>query len=59
MHINRTPFRLSPLLHPPCFTSHRPLCVLQGMATEKAKLAFVKQYYEFLPKALYNDTRGK
>ena len=28
------------------------------MKTEKAKLEFVKAYYEFLPKALYTDTRG-
>jgi hypothetical protein len=28
------------------------------MNIEKAKLAFVKAYYEFLPKSLYNDTRG-
>ncbi|GAB4818224.1 hypothetical protein N2152v2_005270 [Parachlorella kessleri] len=30
----------------------------KGMKTEKAKLEFVKAYYEFLPKALYTDTRG-
>lgn len=31
---------------------------LQGMAADKAKLAFVRAYYEFSPKALYTDTRG-
>lgn len=29
----------------------------QGMPGDKAKLAFVKAYYEFLPKSLYSDTR--
>lgn len=29
----------------------------QGMPTDKAKLAFVKAYYEFLPKSLYSDSR--
>lgn len=27
------------------------------MPSEKAKLNFVKSYYEFLPKALYTDSR--
>ncbi|KAL4434046.1 hypothetical protein ABPG75_000487 [Micractinium tetrahymenae] len=30
---------------------------VKGMAADKAKLAFVKAYYEFLPKSLYSDTR--
>lgn len=30
---------------------------LQGVATEKAKLEFVRTYYEFPAKALYTDTR--
>lgn len=31
---------------------------IKGTATDKAKLEFVKAYYEFDPKALYKDTRG-
>ncbi|KAL4446839.1 hypothetical protein ABPG77_008083 [Micractinium sp. CCAP 211/92] len=30
---------------------------VKGMPADKAKLAFVKAYYEFLPKSLYSDTR--
>lgn len=30
---------------------------IKGMGTDAAKLEFVKQYYEFTPKALYKDTR--
>lgn len=36
-----------------------PLPPPQGMAAEKAKLGFVKAYWEFLPKALYSDTRAE
>ena len=28
------------------------------MAADKAKLEFVKAYYEFSPKSLYSDARG-
>lgn len=31
---------------------------LQGMAAAKAKLEFVRAYYEFSPKSLYKDERG-
>lgn len=31
---------------------------MQGMTAEKAKLNFVKAYWEFGPKALYKDERG-
>ena len=31
--------------------------LVQGMAGDKAKLEFVRTYYEFLPKSLYTDTR--
>ena len=31
---------------------------IKGTAADKAKLEFVKTYYEFTPKALYKDTRG-
>lgn len=41
---------------------HEPLrlvvSVAQGMATAKAKLEFVRAYYEFSPKSLYKDERG-
>eukprot|EP00887_Chlorella_sp_A99_P003642 scaffold7.g3642.t1 len=30
---------------------------VKGVSTDKAKLEFVRTYYEFLPKALYSDTR--
>ena len=29
----------------------------QGMTAAKAKLEFVRAYYEFLPKSLYKDER--
>lgn len=44
-----------PATHPLVLPLPHPL--LQGMPSEKAKLNFVKSYYEFLPKALYTDTR--
>uniref|UniRef100_A0A383VFQ0 ACB domain-containing protein n=1 Tax=Tetradesmus obliquus TaxID=3088 RepID=A0A383VFQ0_TETOB len=31
---------------------------LKGLASEEAKLRFVKLFYEFPPSALYSDTRG-
>ena len=33
------------------------LGAVQGLAGDKAKLEFVRSYYEFLPKSLYTDTR--
>lgn len=41
-------------------TSHTPvrLSPPQGVATAKAKLEFVRAYYEFSPKSLYKDERG-
>ena len=29
------------------------------MAADKARLEFVRSYYEFSPKALYKDARGE
>ena len=43
--------------HPFSPTLHRCLR-LQGMPGAKAKLEFVRCYYEFLPKSLYTDTRA-
>ena len=43
----------------PAARHHSSSClpVVQGMAGDKAKLEFVRAYYEFLPKSLYTDTR--
>ena len=50
---------------PPCDLSKSPLTLFsplrsesQGMAADKAKLEFVKLYYEFPSKVLYSDTRA-
>ena len=44
-----------PTAHPPTFSLH---VFPQGMAADKAKLEFVKLYYEFPSKVLYSDTRA-
>jgi acyl-CoA-binding protein len=31
---------------------------IKGMAVDKAKMQFVKSYYEFPPSVLYSDTRA-
>jgi hypothetical protein len=50
-----TPSTASPV---PCWLLSSPSCFpLQGMVGDKAKLEFVRTYYEFLPKSLYTDTR--
>lgn len=61
-HRNLSPPRLlalRPALHrpsPPALLAALPSP--QGVAAGKAKLEFVRAYYEFSPKSLYSDTRA-
>ena len=51
-----SPLSITPALRCPCCAALRR--AVQGMAADKARLEFVRTYYEFLPKVLYTDTRA-